>query len=49
MMNFIEVGCEDERRNELAYDRAERSDVISKQYSGLSNHFDILLTGALVR
>ena len=48
-MNVIEVGCEDERRIELAYDRAERSDGISKQPPGLSNHFDILLTGALVR
>jgi hypothetical protein len=48
-MDVIEVGCEDERRTELAYDRAERSDVISKQSSGLINNFDILLTGALVR
>ena len=48
-MNVVEVGCEDERRIVLAYDRAERSYVISKQLSRLSNHFDILLIGALVR
>ena len=41
-MNVIEVVCEDEKRIELVYDRADRSDGTSKQSPGFSNHFDIL-------